>query len=388
VLAALGLGVRCEPWPIRALPVATGLSAPVFVTAPDGDSRLFVVERAGRVRIVDPQTGVVQEPPFLDIRSRVDTGGEGGLLGLAFAPDFPASGRFYVFYLDLGSFDSILSRFTLASADDEVANPASEQILLRVDQPASNHNGGTIAFSPADGMLYLGLGDGGGSNDQFDTAQNPDTLLGKMLRLDVSGAGYSVPPDNPFVGGDGVRDEIWAFGLRNPYRFGFDRETGDLWIADVGQSQREEVNFEAAGDGGANYGWPVHEGSLCYRPSHPAGPCEDPAQPLRFRFPVDEYAHDVGCSITGGQPYRGAAANWHGVYFFADYCSERFFYIDTAGERFELTAAFAASGASFAGIAGISADGSGELYVSNLGSGVVHRLVFPTGEAAGAPLAP
>jgi glucose/arabinose dehydrogenase len=385
-LAALGLGARCVSFPIRAVPVVQGLAAPVFVAAPEGDPRLFVVERAGRIRIADPAGGGVQEPPFLDIRSRVDTGGEGGLLGLAFAPDFAASGRFYVYYLELGSFDSILSRFTLASPDDEVASPASEQILLRVDQPATNHNGGTVAFSPLDGMLYLGLGDGGGSNDQFNNAQNPATLLGKMLRLDVRGpSGYAVPPDNPFVGNDGIRDEIWAFGLRNPFRFAFDRETGDLWIADVGQSQREEVNFEAAGDGGGNYGWPVHEGSLCYRPSHPAGPCEDPAQPVRFRFPVDEYAHDVGCSITGGVPYRGASPPWQGMYFFADYCSERFFVLDPDGGRTELTSNLAAYGATFSGISGISEDGFGEVYVSNLQNGLVHRLRFDA--TAGAQVA-
>lgn len=377
-LASLALGVQCSTLTISATPVVQGLSAPVYVSAPEGDPRLFVVERAGRIRIANPLTGGVQEPPFLDIRSRVDTQGEGGMLGLAFAPDFASSGRFYVYYLELGSFDSIVSRFTLADPSASVADPGTEEIVLRVGQPATNHNGGTLAFSPVDGMLYFGLGDGGGSNDSFATAQNPDTLLGKMLRLDVSGdgPGYAVPPDNPFVGNDGIRDEIWAFGLRNPFRFGFDRVTGDLWIADVGQAQREEVNFEAAGDGGGNYGWPVHEGSLCYRPSHPAGPCETPQQADRFRFPVAEYDHGSGCSITGGVPYRGSSGPFAGWYFYADYCSERFWRISPGGPAVEITAGFAGMSVPFAGVSGISEDGFGEIFVSNLSNGTVHRLVL------------
>jgi glucose/arabinose dehydrogenase len=383
-LAVLALGARCPLRTISADPAVQGASAPVFVSAPAGDPRLFVVERAGRIRIADPTSGAIQEPPFLDIRSRVDGGGEGGLLGLAFAPDFAASGRFYVYFLELGSFDSIVARFTLADPADPVADPASEEIVLRVEQPASNHNGGTLAFSPLDGMLYFGLGDGGGSDDAFGTAQNPDSLLGKMLRLDVSGAGpgYAIPADNPFVGDDGVRDEIWAFGLRNPFRFAFDRETGDLWIADVGQGQREEVNLEAAGDGGGNYGWPVHEGSVCYRPNHAAGPCETPGQAARFRFPVAEYDHSLGCSITGGTPYRGAGRGWQGWYFYADYCTERFWGFHPGNPPADMTAAFAGMGVPFAGITGISEDGFGELYLSNLANGVVHRLNLDEDAAA------
>jgi len=379
LLGSLQLGARgCIDASFGAVTVSSAFAAPVFAAAPEGDPRLFVVERAGRVRIVDPASGAIQEPPFLDIRTRVATSGEGGLLGLAFAPDFAASGEFYVYFLEVSTFDSIVSRFTLADPADSVASPATEEIVLRVDQPATNHNGGTLAFSPVDGMLYFGLGDGGGSNDQFDNAQNPATLLGKMLRIDVGAgvAGYSIPADNPFVGGDGIRDEIWAFGLRNPYRFAFDRETGDLWIADVGQGQREEVNFEAAGDGGRNYGWPVHEGSLCYRPAHPAGPCESPASPVRFTFPVNEYAHDLGCSITGGSPYRGASAAWAGNYFFADYCSDRVWSLGANDARVERTLALGRMGAVFAGIAGIGEDAFGELYFANLESGALHHIRF------------
>jgi glucose/arabinose dehydrogenase len=377
LLATLQMGARggCSAEAPLAVTVATGLTAPVWVTAPPGDPRLFVVERGGRVRIVDPVTGSVQDPPFLDIASRVATGGEGGLLGLAFPPDFAATGRFYAYYLEAGSFDSILARFTLADPAASAADPQTEEVLLRVAQPASNHNGGTLAFSPLDGFLYLGLGDGGGADNQFGTAQDPASLLGKVLRLDVSGSGgYAIPADNPFVGPDGIADEIWDLGLRNPFRFGFDRETGELWIADVGQGQREEIDLEAPGDGGRNYGWPVHEGSLCYKPADPAGPCDDPSSPTRFTFPVDEYDHSLGCSITGGHPYRGAALGWAGTYFFADYCSGRLWSLSPVGFRTERSGELQRDGASFSGIVAIGEDGYGELYVVNLGSGALQQL--------------
>jgi glucose/arabinose dehydrogenase len=350
----------------------------VLVAAPEGDSRLFVVERAGRIRIVDAVTGAIQEPPFLDIHTRVAGGGERGLLGLAFAPDFASSGEFYVYYLDAFTFESVISRFTLSNPTDPVANPGSEEVVLRVAQPsASNHKGGTLEFGPLDGMLYWGSGDGGGSNDFFNNSQNPDSLLAKMLRLDVSAgvAGYSVPPDNPFVGPDGVRDEIWDMGLRNPFRFGFDRETGALWIADVGQGQREEVDLEAPLDGGHNYGWVVQEGTRCNVPDHPSGPCEDPLAPVRFTFPVDEYDHSGGnCAITGGHPYRGSSPGWQGTYFFADYCSERIWSLSPSLVRTERTVGLAAFGAVFGGIVAISEDGYGELYLTNLDLGTIHHV--------------
>jgi glucose/arabinose dehydrogenase len=374
LLGSLHLGAGCVPIDFGAVTVAEGLVAPVFVAAPEGDPRLFVVERAGRIRIVDAVTGAIQEPAFLDIRSRVATSGERGLLGLAFAPDYSVSGEFYVYYLQLPSFDSVVSRFTLTNPAGSVANPASEEVVLRVPATtAGNHKGGTVAFSPLDGMLYFALGDGG---ESFNTAQDPASLYGKMLRLDVSAgvAGYSIPSDNPFVGNDGIRDEIWAFGFRNPFRFGFDRETGELWIADVGAGAREEVNFEAPGDGGRNYGWPVHEGSLCMRPGGPGGPCDDPENPVRFTFPVDEYAHDLGCAITGGYPYRGASPAWDGSYFFADYCSERVWSLGTDGVRTERTVALTRLGAVFAGISGIGEDAYGELYLANLENGAIHHI--------------
>jgi glucose/arabinose dehydrogenase len=271
--------------------VASGLSRPLFVAAPNGSPRLFVVERAGRIRIV--QGGVTLPALFLDISARISAAGEGGLLGLAFAPDYGSSGLFYVYYTDLLS-DSVVARYSV-SASPDLADPDSEQILLFIDQPDGmsflNHKGGTIAFGP-DGFLWFATGDGGGANDPEERAQDPQSLLGKMLRIDVGpafapdslpvdGELYRIPTDNPFVG-SAARDEIWALGLRNPFRWSFDRETGDVWIGDVGQGAREEVDFEPAGDpGGRNYGWDVMEGTLCNGSDPaPAPPCNAPSLTL------------------------------------------------------------------------------------------------------------
>lgn len=336
------LTILCAPpaaqaaGPLRAQLVASGLDQPLFATAPAGDPRLFVVERAGRIRIVRPD-GSIDPQPFLDITGNVGTANERGFLGIAFPSDHAESGAFYAYYTDTAG-DSVLSRFRV-EADPDLVDPATEEMLLVVPQPFANHNGGTIAFGP-DGFLYLGLGDGGSSNDPAERAQDPTTLLGKMLRLDVgeppapgslpqSGAGYAIPGDNPFVGDPGTLDEIWAFGLRNPYRFSFDRETGDLWIADVGQGAREEVDLEPAGDpGGRNYGWDVMEGSLC-NPNDPAAapPCMDASLTL----PVHEYAHtDGNCSITGGFVSRATAGPLPGRYFFGDFCTGRIWTYDPA----------------------------------------------------------
>jgi glucose/arabinose dehydrogenase len=372
-LSLIQVGATCGLL-VDATPVVAGLTSPIYVTAPVGDPRLFIVQRGGLVRIANPDTGVIQASPFLDIRSRISTAGEGGLLSIAFPPDFASTGRFYAYFIEAGTLDSVLARFTLTNPAGSVASPGTEQVILRVDQPAAtNHKGGTIAFSPIDRYLYLALGDGGSSRS---TAQDGSSLLGKMLRLNVSGAGagYTIPATNPFVRNAAIRDEIWALGFRNPFRFGFDRETGMLWIADVGEDAWEEVNVELPGMGGRNYGWPVHEGRACLDNAHPAGPCENPNTPVRFAFPVDQYGHDAGCSITGGRPYRGAGRTWQGVYFFADFCSERFYGRLTNGMRVELTQNFLANGVTFNGISAIAEDGFGELYVANLNSGLIHRL--------------
>jgi glucose/arabinose dehydrogenase len=368
------LGADCD----RAVPVGGTFSGPIYATAPVGDARLFVVERAGTIRVLDENRNQLPTP-FLDIRSTVSTARDGGLLSMAFPPDYAQTGRFYVYYTNLAG-DSVLSRFRRSRGNPDVAD-TDEQVVLTVDQSAAGltiHNGGTIAFSPVDGMLYWALGDGSGANDPDNLAQNPGTLLGKMLRIDVSGGKkntYSIPSDNPFVGADGVLDEIWALGFRNPFRWSFDRELGDLWIGDVGQSQREEVDFEPAGEGGRNYGWKIHEGSVCYLPQ-PGLPCEDPSSPDRFTFPLYEYASEDGsCAIIGGVVHRGSIESLRGAYLFSDACSNRIWALggQTIGLR-DLTSVFTPRVGSLSQVVAFGEDGFGETYIVSLGSGRVFRM--------------
>ncbi len=277
-----------------------------------GDGRLFVVEQAGRIWVV--ADGLRQDPPFLDIRSRIGSdGNEQGLLGLAFHPRFAENGQFYVNYTDLGG-DTVVARFTV-SPDSGNADPASESRLLTIDQPYANHNGGGLAFGP-DGYLYIGTGDGGSGGDPLGNGQSLNTLLGKVLRLDVDGAEpYGVPPDNPFAGSGEVYQEIWAFGLRNPWRFAFDPATSDLYLGDVGQGDWEEINYQpSASSGGENYGWNLREGLHSFSGDAAPGMVD----------PVVEYGHDQGCSVTGGVVVRDPALpEWDGVYLYGDYCSGR-----------------------------------------------------------------
>ena len=294
--------------------VASGLDFPLYLTAPPGDNdRLFIVEKTGRIRIV--RNGSVLPAPFLDLSAKVSNGSEQGLLGLAFHPGYAANGRFVVNYTN-SSGDTRVAVFRV-SAHPDVADPASEQVILAVDQPFSNHNGGMVAFGP-DGKLYIGMGDGGSGGDPQGNGQNRGVLLGKLLRLEVNGSGQAaVPGDNPFVGQAGVRPEIWSYGLRNPWRFSFDRLTQDLYIGDVGQNAREEI--DASTDvtqfgRGLNYGWNRMEGAACY---NPPGSCDQSG----LTRPVLEYPHSQGCSVTGGYVYRGAAITaLQGLYFYADYC--------------------------------------------------------------------
>jgi glucose/arabinose dehydrogenase len=269
-----------------------------------------VLEKPGRIRVV--KDNALTPIPFLDITDRVGSSqSEQGLLGLAFHPDFTKNGFLYLNYTDLQG-DTVVSRFAVSGDPDQV-DPASEMVLLKLPQPAANHNGGHLAFGP-DGYLYIGTGDGGAAGDRFGNGQNGRTLLGAMLRLDVAGGQpYTVPPDNPFVGNQDVRDEIWALGLRNPWRYSFDRQTGDLYIADVGQNQYEEVNIQLAGNpGGQNYGWPIMEATHCF----PAGQACDPTD---LTLPVAEYDHSQGCSVTGGYVYRGQEYPMlTGIYLFGD----------------------------------------------------------------------
>jgi len=379
--ALLGTGLAPARAALHSVRIASGLSQPMFVTAPAGDPRLFIVERAGVVKILS--NGTLLPTPFLDITGLVNTTSAYGCFGLAFAPDYATSGLFYVYYVNLAE-ESVVARYQV-SGNPDVANPVGESVI-EIPQTYGDHNGGTIAFGPSDGYLYLAPGDGGGGPyDPYEKSQDPQELLGKMLRIDVSGGlgtTYSIPGDNPFVGNPGVRDEIWAFGLRNPFRWSFDRATGDLWIADVGQEAREEIDLEPAGDpGGRNYGWDVMEGTLCvgYDPA-PAPPCNDPSLTL----PLFEYGHDSdpNCSgsITGGYVHRGPRSpSLQGLYVFGDYCRNALWTLDpTTLDLVERTADLSPSidGHSIDEIVGFGEDGLGELYVVDAG-GEVFRIEAP-----------
>jgi glucose/arabinose dehydrogenase len=293
---------------LRLVEVASGLDQPLYLTSPPGDPRLFVVEQAGRIRIISG--GTLLPTPFIDLSAKVSSGGERGLLSMAFHPDYAHNGFFYVYYTNLDG-DTRVERYRV-SANAAVADPASAQLVLAVDQPYSNHNGGPLVFGP-DGYLYVGLGDGGSGGDPHGNGQNPAALLAKILRLDVNGAApYAIPPTNPFVGQTGKRPEIWFTGLRNPWRFSFDREAGLMYLADVGQNAWEEVNVVPVGTGGLNLGWNLMEGKHCYTSA-----CTQQGLTL----PVLEYSHSDGCSVTGGYVYRGTALpSLRGHYFYADYC--------------------------------------------------------------------
>ena len=299
--------------PLTRVRVASGLRSPVDLQSVPGDrARLFVVEQGGRIRVI--RSGTVLAQPFLDISARISSGGERGLLGLAFHPGFAQNGRFFVNYTDLQGHTHI-AEFR-ATPGSDTADAGSERLILFVTQPFANHNGGGLAFGN-DGMLYIALGDGGSGGDPLGNGQSLATHLGKMLRIDVDRASpFAIPPDNPFVGNAAALPAIWAYGLRNPWRFGFDRATGDLYIGDVGQNALEEVDVGLASRrGGENYGWSVMEGTRCFRP---ASGCPTAGLTL----PVVEYGRQDGCSITGGTVYRGCRMpGYHGTYFYGDYCS-------------------------------------------------------------------
>ncbi len=300
---------------ITLVPLATGLKNPVDLAATpvSSDTRLFIVQKAGIVRIMRASGSLIRKP-FLDIQDRINGKGERGLLGLVFHPNYATNGYFYVHYTNLDG-STRVSRFSVTS-NANIADPNSELILLTVPQPSDNHKGGDLAFGP-DGYLYITMGDGGPNGDPAGNAQNINSLLGKILRLDVDqGSPYAIPPDNPFVGRPGA-DEIWAYGFRNPWRFSFDRLNGNLYIADVGEDSWEEVDFQPAGNpGGQNYGW------RCYEGNHPFDLSGCDPNPGVYTFPIYEYGHNDGCSITGGFVYRGVNyPSLLGRYFFADHCS-------------------------------------------------------------------
>jgi glucose/arabinose dehydrogenase len=351
--------------PTVALEAAfTGFHSPVYITHDGEASRLFVVEKAGRIRLIE--NGAVQPAPFLDITNRVGSrGSEQGLLSVAFPSDYAAGGLFYVDYTDLNG-NTVVARYRRSADNPRQADPTSEQKILQIDQPAPNHNGGQLQFGP-DGYLYIGMGDGGGAGDQWGNAQAAGVLLGKILRVAVSGAeAYAIPTDNPFVGKAEARPEIWALGLRNPWRFSFDRATGDLYIADVGQDAYEEVDFQPAhSPGGQNYGWNRMEGAHCYKP--PSG-CDSSGTVL----PVAEYDHTQGCSITGGYVYRGTRfPQMAGIYFFADFCSGKMWGLwrDTTGAwRMDFLLDSGLSPSSF------GEDAAGEIYLVGYQDGTIYHL--------------
>jgi glucose/arabinose dehydrogenase len=356
---------------IRLQSFATGFDRPVSIEHA-GDSRLFIVEQDGLIWIVD-SLGQKSAEPFLDINDRVrSTGNEQGLLGLAFHPDYALNGYFYVNYTRETDGDTRISRFQRLPNDPNQADPASELILLEQDQPFSNHNGGCVKFGP-DGYLYTGLGDGGSGGDPQNNGQKKNTLLGKMVRIDVdttTGALlYGIPPDNPFISNPDYRPEIWSLGLRNPWRFSFDRLTGDMWIADVGQGDREEIDFEPAGARGRNYGWRCYEGNEEFNLSSNCNP--DSA----FTFPVFDYDNaSLGCSVTGGFVYRGSEyADLYGWYVYTDYCSGRFWVIRQVDDS-TFTTKQIADFANFE-YSTFGEDIVGELYVAALSQGTIYRIV-------------
>jgi glucose/arabinose dehydrogenase len=346
--------------------VVGGLRNPLDLqSAPSDRDRLFVVEQEGRVRVV--RGGQLSSTPFLDVASRVSSGGERGLLGLAFHPQYATNRRFFVNYTDLNG-DTNISEFRATSADS--ADAGTERVLLHVPQPFANHNGGGLTFGN-DGFLYIGLGDGGSGGDPLGNAQRLSTPLGKLLRIDVDrGDPFAVPNDNPFVSTQGAFPAIWAYGLRNPWRFAFDRATGDLYIADVGQSRLEEVDVGVASRrGGENYGWNVMEGRSCFSPS---SGCNQSGLVL----PVLQYDHNTGCSISGGPIYRGCRMpGYAGTYFYGDFCTGiiRSFRLQNGAVTDERDHT-ATVGRGISSVSSFGVDVDGEVYVVDY-DGVVYRIV-------------
>ena len=314
---------------------ATGFLSPVDITNA-GDDRLFVVERSGRIKIID-ENAIVISTPFLDIDNLVtQTSGqnEQGLLGLAFHPDYINNGYFFVNYIGNDE-DTYIVRYSRDASDSNLADPNSALTILKIDQPTWNHNGGCIKFGP-DGYLYVGMGDGGSGNDPWGTwgnGQNTQTMLGKILRIDIdNGSPYSIPSDNPFINDANVLDEIWAIGVRNPWRFSFDKQTGDLWIGDVGQNAWEEIDFQPANSpGGENYGWRCYEGNHLNGNVNTSncGSSDEYVSPI---YEVQHSGFSGPCSITGGFVYRGEDyPDLEGIYIFADYCTGEFFTVASDG---------------------------------------------------------
>jgi len=381
-LAALACGSTAWSQTLQATLVQTGFSSPLHACSPVGDlQRLFVVEQSGRIRII--QNGVTLATPFLNLGTtglnKISSGGERGLLGLAFHPDYANNGYFYVDYTAAGTGATVVERYQVSSNPD-VADSASGLVMLTFSQPQSNHNGGCIQFGP-DGKLYIATGDGGNANDTgtghnptTGNSQSPTTLLGKMLRLDVDLPAPYIPSDNPYFGSTSTLQEIWHFGLRNPWRFSFDRLTGDMYIGDVGQGAWEEVDFAPVGVGDLNFGWRCMEGNNCT--GFTGCTCNAP----NLTLPIQVYNHSQGCSITGGYVYRGSAiCGLDGTYFYTDYCTTTiwsFKYVGGAVTEFtnRTTELEPAGAPTINNIGGFGQDGAGELYILDIADGEVYRI--------------
>lgn len=347
----------------KLIPFVSGITSIVCIVHAN-DSRLFVADQHGYISIVNSD-GTVNSQSFLDIHDRVVYGGERGLLGTAFHPQYKMNGYFYVNYVGTGD-STHISRFNVNIDNPNIADPQSELKLLTISQPYQNHKGGDLNFGP-DGYLYIGLGDGGSGGDPGNRAQNPKEFLGKMLRIDVDhGNPYTIPMTNPFYNSSTTLGEIWALGLRNPWRFSFDRLTGDLWIADVGQNAVEEIDFQpAGGKGGENYGWNCYEGNQGYNNNA----CTTNSL---LTFPVYTYPHGSECSVTGGYVYRGSKSSpYYGYYFFADYCSDRIWTLHNASGTWVKADFGQFSGNSFSTF---GEDANGQLYVAGVGSGKIFRI--------------
>lgn len=345
---------------LRAEEVVGGLTNPVYLTAPVGDARLFVVEQPGRIRIIEG--GVLRPAPFLDLTAVVGYGGERGLLSMVFDPQFATTGFFWVYYTDRNG-NLRIERYH-APATAAVADAGSASLVIAIDHPQfANHNGGQLAFG-ADGMLYIGTGDGGGGGDPFNNAQNRASLLGKLLRLDVRSTPYAIPPDNPYRASTAFRPEIWAYGLRNPWRFAFDRSTSLLYIADVGEGAFEEIDVVPMASAPVNYGWRLMEAAQCYG----ASTCDRTG----LTIPVHAYSHADGCSVTGGFVYHGTRlSGLQGHYFYSDYCAGwlRSFLLQngTASAHKDWTIG------SIGNVLSFGEDSTGELYILSA-NGRVYRL--------------
>lgn len=363
--------------------VSSGVSRPIYVTHAGDSERLFIVQQRGLVRILDLSDNSILATPFIDLRALVSqTGNERGLLGLAFHPEYDSNGLFYVNFTDFSTGWTVIAQLSVSADDPNVADPDSFLQLMTFQQPFPNHNGGWIGFGP-DGYLYIASGDGGDANDPGNRSQTiTDMLLGKMLRIDVNDddfpgdteRNYAIPPSNPFVGVTGD-DEIWAYGLRNPWRCSFNRATGELYMADVGQSQREEVNVQPATSlGGENYGWRCMEGTRCTGRS--GCTCFDPS----LTDPIHEYTHAFGCSITGGYVYQGnAIPHLRGAYFFGDFCDDTvwsFRYDGTTKTDFRdrTLELGSVNGGFINSIVSFGEDAAGEMYICDL-NGEIFRII-------------